>query len=140
MIFKGKEIKLLICDIDGTLTVKGGDLMPDTIKALNLFHSNGVLLGLATGRPIDKRTIKKFEDWGLNYGVDVLIGLNGCETYIAKTKEKKIVAKLDKEELKRIVEYMWPLDVNVVLFENGYDHVLARRTDWYIEESKEKIR
>ena len=135
MLYRNKDIKLLICDIDETLTGKGGDLFPLGIEALNYFHSKGVLLGLATGRPIDKRTINKFKTWGLNYDVDVLIGLNGCETYIAKTKTKKIVAKIDKEEMKRIIDFMWPLNINAIVFENGYDRVYARRMNWMLEDS-----
>ncbi len=29
----------------------------------------------------------------------------------------------------------WDLDVNAVIFEDGYDHVVAKRKDWMVEES-----
>ena len=138
MQFKGKEIKLLICDIDQTLTEKGGQLLPYIKKALNHFHENGVYLGLATGRPVDRRTIGRFEQWGLDYPVDVLAGLNGCELYFAKTGEKRTIARMDKEEIRKIVNFMWPLNTNIVLFENGYDHVLVRRIDWVVKASMDR--
>lgn len=138
MNFKGKEIKLLICDIDQTLTEKGGQLLPCIKRALDHFHENGVCLGLATGRPIDSRTIGRFEKWGLVYPVDVLAGLNGCELYFRETGEKRTIAKLDKEEIKAIVDFMWPLNTNILLFEEGYDRVLARRYDDIVRASVDR--
>ena len=130
-----ENTKLLICDIDGTLTIKGGDLMPKTRKLLEVCHEKGILLGLATGRPVDQRTTGRFRTWGLDFDPDLVIGVNGCEIWYQKEKKKERQHLLEKEEVRRILDYMWDLDVNVVVFEDGYDKVLAKRLDWMIEES-----
>ena len=132
------EISLLICDIDGTLVEKGGKPGPLTKRALEYCHEKGILLGLATGRPVDQRTINKFKDWDLPFEPDLLIGINGVEAW---TRQDRITRKynlLEKEEVRKILDFMWPLDVNVVVFESGYDKVLARRKDWMIEESMDR--
>ena len=66
--------KLLICDIDGTLTVKGGQPGPKTFEALRRFHEEGVMIGLASGRPVDHRTIGKIKEWGYDFDPDIVIG------------------------------------------------------------------
>ena len=38
------EIKLVVCDIDGTITEKGEDPQPITLKALKRFHDEGIML------------------------------------------------------------------------------------------------
>ena len=130
-----KDIRLLICDIDGTITEKGGKPMKRTEEALRRFHEAGVLVGLASGRPVDKRTIGKFKDWGYDFDPDIVIGINGCEVWDKFSKTKHKYDYLPKEDVKDILEYMWPLDVNAVVYEDGYDMVLAKRNDHIIEAS-----
>ena len=137
---KDKKISLLICDIDGTLAIKGGDLMPLTRKMLESFHNNDVLLGLGTGRPVDERTIGRFKEWGLDFDPDLLIGMNGCEIWYQRDNRKERYMLLEKEEVRKILDFMWDLDVNVSVFEDGYNKVLARRKDWMIEESMNRNR
>lgn len=133
-----KDVRLLICDIDGTITEKGGKPMEKTEEALRRFHEEGVLIGLASGRPVDWRTINKFREWGYDFDPDIVIGFNGCEVWDAKTKKKREYSFLKKEDVREILEYMWPLDVNPVVYEDGYDHVLAKRSDHIIEASMKR--
>ena len=135
-----KETKLLICDIDGTLCEKGRDPLPLTKRALEVFHEKGVLLGLGTGRPVDRRTIGRFRKWGFDFDPDLVIGVNGCEIWYGSTGIKERYMLLEKEEVRKILDFMWDLDLNVVVFEDGYDKVLARRKDWMIEESMNRNR
>ena len=44
-----ENVKAVAADIDMTLTAKGGDLPQATVKAFQVLHENGVMLGLATG-------------------------------------------------------------------------------------------
>ncbi|MBR4421975.1 MAG: HAD family hydrolase [Erysipelotrichaceae bacterium] len=129
------DIRLLICDIDGTLVPKGQKPKPLTRRALEYCHEQGILLGLATGRPVDQRIINKFKDWDLDFDPDMLIGINGCEAWTSRDRTVRKFNLLPKEEVRKILDFMWDLDLNVVVFENGYDKVLARRRDWMIEES-----
>ncbi len=129
------KLRLLICDIDGTLVEKGGVPTGKTARILRILHDKGVLLGLASGRPVDQRTIGRFAAWGFDFDPDIVIGVNGCEVWDRFSKKKRKNNYLPKEEARKILDFMWPLDVNVCVFENGYDKVLARRYDWMIEES-----
>ncbi len=76
-----KNIKAVVCDIDLTLVQKGGNLMPLTKQALEELHARGVMIGLASGRPVDWRMAKNAEKWGLNFEFDFLIGMNGGELW-----------------------------------------------------------
>ncbi len=130
-----EDIRLFICDIDGTLVEKGGKPGKKTHEMIKRIHDAGIPFGLASGRPVDQRTIGKLKDWGFDFEPDVLIGVNGVETWNRYDRKKKRIKLLPKEEVKRILDYMWPLDVNVCVFEDGYNKVIARRRDWMIEES-----
>ena len=114
--------------------------MPLTRRMLEELHAKGVLLGLGTGRPVDRRTINRFSDWGFSFDPDLVIGVNGCEIWYRKTGIKERYMLLGKEEVREILDFMWDLDLNVVVFEDGYDKVLARRKDWMIEESMNRNR
>ncbi|MCR4633078.1 MAG: Cof-type HAD-IIB family hydrolase [Erysipelotrichaceae bacterium] len=133
-----EDVRLLICDIDGTLTEKGGKPMKITEEALRKFHEEGVLIGLASGRPVDHRTIGKFKEWGYGFDPDIVIGFNGCEVWDRMSGKKREYSFLPKEDVKEILDYMWPLDVNPVVYEDGYDHVLAKRSDHIIEASMKR--
>lgn len=130
-----KNISLVICDIDGTLVNKGEKLLTKTKKALIDIHNKGILLGLATGRPIDNRIIDKTKEWGLDFNVDVLMGCNGCELWY---QNENIIHKydyLDKDIVKYILDFIWPLDVNAIIFEDGYNHVVAKFLNEQLERS-----
>ena len=135
-----KKIRLLMCDIDGTLVTKGGQPGEKTAEALRRFHEEGVLLGLASGRPVDKRTIGKFREWHFDFDPDIVIGVNGCEVWDRFSNIKHKYDYLPKEETRKILDFMWPLGVNACVFEDGYDHVLARKRDWMVEESMNRNR
>ena len=132
--------RLLMCDIDGTLVEKGGTPQGKTRRILEIFHDEGILLGLASGRPVDQRTINRFRTWGFDFDPDIVIGVNGCEVWELKDKVRRKYNYLPKEMTRKILDYMWPLDINVCAFEDGYDRVLARRKDAMIEESKDRNR
>jgi len=129
------KTKLLICDIDGTLALKGEMIMPETRDALLQYHEQGTLLGLSTGRPVERRTIGKFKEWGMDFEPDFVVGFNGCEIWDKKSRRTRRYDLLKKEDVREILDYMWPLDVNVVVFEEGYDRVLVRRMDEMLKSS-----
>ena len=135
-----ENIRLVICDVDGTLANKGARPLPATLKALEYCHEKGILLGLGTGRPVDQRMIGRFKDWGLDFEPDLIIGVNGCELWTRFDRKKEKFDLLPKEEVRKILDFMWDLDVNVCVFEDGYDKVLARRKDWMIEDSMNRNR
>jgi HAD superfamily hydrolase (TIGR01484 family) len=76
-----KKISAMVADIDGTLTMKGGELMPHTKAAIQRLHEEGVQFGIASGRPLDDRTKSKAEEWGLGFDFDMMIGMNGGDLW-----------------------------------------------------------
>ena len=45
-----KEIKLVVCDIDGTLITDKREFTPKTKEVIERLHAHGVLFGIASGR------------------------------------------------------------------------------------------
>ena len=134
-----KDIRLLLCDIDGTLVEKGGKPMEKTAEALRRFHEEGVLLGLASGRPADFRLKEKFREWGFDFDPDIVIGFNGCEVWDRFTDTTRHYNYLEKEEVAKILDFMWDIDANAVTYGiEGYNSVIARRKDPLIEASMKR--
>ena len=115
-----KNIKLVSADIDGTLLAKGdlNNLRESTKKAILDLRANGVLFGLASGRPYeDVNDI--YASWGLEDQFDFLICWNGAELWDEKTKTKYEYNFLSKEDIKDIVEYMEPSNSVVNMYQPG---------------------
>ena len=72
-----KAIKMIMCDVDGTLLNEAGNVSPLTIEAIKKIKLKGLLFGLATGRDIDI-TEPWYEEWGISGLVDAFIGINGA--------------------------------------------------------------
>ncbi|MCR5228690.1 MAG: Cof-type HAD-IIB family hydrolase [Solobacterium sp.] len=131
------KLTALFCDIDGTLTVEGGSLMPKTKQALEKLHSQGVLIGIASGRPVDGRILGLASDWGLSFEFDAVIGMNGGELWDRFHEGVEKYHLLKKECTREILTFLDGLDINAYIFEDGYDCIAALRMD---ETMKESIR
>ncbi len=124
-----EKVTAVIADVDGTLNVKGTTPMPRTLDALERLHERGVLFGTASGRPLDHRALDKAHDWGLSFEFDLAIGMNGGDLWDRFHEGIEHIMLLKKEYIAEICEFMWPLDCNVIVYENAYDHVLVKRFD-----------
>ena len=71
------RFNVIAVDMDGTLCMKGEDLMPLTRSALNQLHKQGTLFGLATGRPVDARALSNAKKWNLDFEFDFAVGMIG---------------------------------------------------------------
>jgi Cof subfamily protein (haloacid dehalogenase superfamily) len=129
------KYKAVIADIDGTVTKKGETPMEATLQALIRCHEAGLDVGLATGRPLDHRIFGKAEEWNLGFPFDVLIGMNGGELWDRYTGKIEREYMLDEDSLRDILSFMMKLDVNAIIFADGYDYVKATRTDRQLESS-----
>ena len=73
-----KNIKVIMCDIDGTLLNSKGIVTPKTIDAIKKVREQGILFGISTGR--DVPSVKRlFGKWGIGGLVDMVVGSNGYE-------------------------------------------------------------
>lgn len=103
------NIKAFAADIDMTLAAKGSELPEVTMKAFDVMHENGILLGLATGRELNDRLYNQGKEWGMSYPFDFLIGMNGGMIYDRAKDRTWIMDLMTCEELREVLEYMMPL-------------------------------
>lgn len=97
--------KLILFDIDGTLVNSDWEMMPFTKNALIQLHENGILLGIASGRPVDDIEFY-IHKWQLPFEFDVLIGLNGSELKNNVNHTYSLSHELDPDLLKQAIETM----------------------------------
>lgn len=120
-----KKIKAIICDIDGTIRKKGEiDISAETKDVLTRLHQHGVLLGIASGRSIERELIYCAEKWGLDFQFDFLIGENGSEYYDHLNRKYVELYTLKKEWVKEIVELMFQFGVEPMMYSHGKKLVL----------------
>ena len=72
-----KDVRLVIADIDGTLMSDDKKMGPLTKEMLQKLHDDGVLLGIASGRPCGDHLSSRASGWGFDFQFDILIGMNG---------------------------------------------------------------
>lgn len=133
-----QTVKVMAADIDGTLCGKGENLMPLTRKAIQELHAHGVLFGPASGRPIDSRVLSKAEEWGLGFPFDFGIGMNGGELYDASTGKTEKFFLLSRENIRKILTFLKPFDINAIVYTNGYEEVRCLVMNDFMKESKER--
>jgi len=122
-----REPRLVIADIDGTLTVVQNPLPELSVRAMKELHARGVQLGIASGRQVDTQMKSYPARWGLDFPFDVLIGMNGGQLYIEKTETMHEYYKLSSATLKEIIDMMAPLNLNPFLYEG--EGMLCQRVD-----------
>lgn len=133
-----KDLKILACDIDGTLCMKGGDLMPLTREAIIALHNEGVLFGPASGRPMGRTVLSRAEEWKLGFPFDFAIGMNGGELYRKDTNKIEKYHLLSPEHIKKILTFLKPFDVNVIVYVNGYEEIRAFKLDALMQNSQKR--
>lgn len=129
------KITAIVADVDGTINVKGSKPMPRTLAALERIHEQGILFGTASGRPFDHRSLDKAKEWGLSFEFDMAIGMNGGDLWDKAHEDVEHIMLLSKNYIGEICEFMWSLDCNVIVYEDAYNHVLAKRLDAKLEQS-----
>lgn len=129
---KADAIRLVLCDIDGTLYDWDRILSPRTIADINRLHEEGYAFGIASGRPYEE-LIHYAEDWGFSFPFDIIIGLNGAELYIERTRKLYSYYKLSREALKKTMEVMSRFEANPFMYWHG--KLLAVKMDAMIIKS-----
>jgi Cof subfamily protein (haloacid dehalogenase superfamily) len=99
-------MKVLAADIDNTLRVLGEDLRGKERQALQALHERGVLLGVASGRPLWQNIENCAELWHLGFDFDFLIGLNGSVLRDVHTGQEQMFSLLCAEEIRFVITRM----------------------------------
>lgn len=128
-----KDIKLVICDIDRTLVNSNKELMPITKAMFERLHADGVLLGIASGRPVGEHLKERAALWGFDFQFDVIIGMNGGQMWDNISYQSYEYYPLKKEYIKEIIEFMEPTGVNSYVYRG--DSTLVRWFDERMAES-----
>ena len=104
-----KKIECIVSDIDYTLTVKGGQLLPLTKEALTRAHHKGIKVGLASGREINKMLVNQDVIWGLDFKFDFIIGMNGGQLLDIRNERSYSIELMNKELMKEILTTLMPI-------------------------------
>lgn len=131
-----KDYKIVVADIDRTLRDRGQDFGEINRKAMQELHRRGVLLGLASGRPLWQNLLKHAEEWQLGFQFDFIIGLNGGEIYDSRKNETVKLNLLQPDTIKEIITGMAPSKCNPFIYREGY--MLAQWDDELLKASAER--
>jgi Cof subfamily protein (haloacid dehalogenase superfamily) len=114
-----ENIKLVVADIDGTLTNNKKILTDFTKKTITELGKKGIYFGLASGRCVDNQLLHYYKEWGFNKQFDILIGMNGAQLYDGINNKRYDYHSLSKEDVKEICDLVKPLDVNPFVYDEG---------------------
>ncbi|MCF0115084.1 MAG: HAD family phosphatase [Erysipelotrichaceae bacterium] len=131
-----KKVTAVVADIDGTLLPKGKEMLPRMREALEDLHKKGILFGVASGRPLDRRIKAKAQEWGLSFDFDMMIGMNGGDLWVEGMEDIQHNYILDTDTMKEIMSWLKHLDMNAISYIHGYDEVWALRMDQFMADSQ----
>lgn len=122
------NIKMIACDIDGTLVPKGAaGMMPLTREMLEKVHEEGILFGIASGRPADEKMKKRRLEWKLDFDFDFMIGMNGGQLWDRFHKGVQQFHPLSTDTMHEILDLMRPFHLIASIYEG--DHMVATGID-----------
>ena len=109
-----KNIKAVMCDIDGTLLNSNGIVTPKTIEAIKKLREQGILFGISTGRDVGgvKGLLK---DWKIDGLVDMIVGSNGGEIYDYADDYYEMNHPLPGSLIAEIIDHFKDMDVNFAI-------------------------
>ena len=110
-----KNVKLIACDIDGTITKSDRSTSQRNINTISKIRNKNIIFGLASGRPVED-IIDKYKEWGLDSQFDFIIGWNGGQLYDNKTGNTYEYNYLDKREIKEIISFMQQFDCTINMY------------------------
>lgn len=108
------RIRAVIADIDGTLVDDRRRLSPLTKTVLEQLRSQGILLGIASGRSIDELATLK-DVWGLRAPFDLIIGMNGAQLLDQRQQRRWDFYNLQPAWIQEILDILRPFSLNPYL-------------------------
>jgi len=136
------QIKLLILDIDGTIAGQSNQVSDITKQAIAKLQSQGVKVGLATGRMYC--SAQRFHQ-EIQAQLPI-IAYNGAWIQNPETNERLFHQPVNKEIAQELITYFqqpkWHKKIEVHLYFNDelYVETVTRETDTYIERSGIKVK
>lgn len=99
--------KIIVADIDSTLVNDNRDMLESTQKTLDQCREQGILFGIASGRPLDELN-NKTKIWNMAKQADFIIGMNGSELWDGENTYHYYMMK--PEWIKETIDLMAPFD------------------------------
>ena len=116
------SIKVIIMDVDGTLTNSQKIVTPKTKEALMKAQKAGAILILASGRPTSGlRDLAAELEMDKHHGL--LVAFNGSKVIDCETGETLFNQAMSVEEGKAVLEHMKKFDVMPMIDKGDYMHV-----------------
>ncbi|MDO4198322.1 MAG: HAD family hydrolase [Erysipelotrichaceae bacterium] len=122
-----EKIKVIVCDIDGTIVDETREIHQVTVDKINELRDMGYVFALASGRPV-RDLLDKYEEWKVDRQFDFIIGLNGVELYDNKTGKTESYKMLRKEWIKDIIGEMISFDPVIGMYV-GNEYWCSLRTE-----------
>ncbi len=100
---KTKQIRSVVVDLDNTLLNRYGDISGNNSSILRQLNSDGVVVGLATGRRAEDVS-DSLDFWKLGQAISFIIGSNGCDYLNLRTKNLKKSNYLTWKDLQKFAD------------------------------------
>lgn len=114
------DIKMIACDLDGTLLTKQHEVSPFTKQMLLEAQKRGIIVTLATGR--DKGSLDfVYEPLELENGNNYVAGINGQVIYSFQKKEYFVDDVMDGEDAMKCMQVAKKFNLECICC-CGYDH------------------
>lgn len=114
------NIKMIICDLDGTLLNNQEIISKRTIKVIKDIKNQGYLFGFATGRPIISIE-SLLSKWKLDKKyLDFVVGLNGGHIKDYMLGTENLYFQIDGHIIKDIMKHFQNMPVNFAVYLDGY--------------------
>lgn len=123
--------KVLVLDIDGTLTNSKKEITPNTRNALIDIQKQGHIVVIASGRPT-AGTVKVADEIRLDEFGGYVLSFNGARITNWKTKQVIYQNTLSGEMIKPLYDYALEHDLGLVTYEEN-NVVTGTRHDEYME-------
>ncbi|MGL5261103.1 MAG: Cof-type HAD-IIB family hydrolase [Bacteroides sp.] len=139
------DYKLLVLDVDGTLLTDEGQISKRTLAALKKAQQMGVILVLASGRPLyglkplaKKLDLDKYGGYLLAYNGAQIVDMSTGQDILSQTIEKEVFPFLEKEANKHAVAIFTYSDEKVLTNDASNPYILreARINGMEVEEHK----
>ena len=129
-----KPITLIATDLDGTLLDDKKEVTNTTRTILKQLKQQGILFGVATGRPVESTLILS-KEWGLDEDLSFMIGMNGGTIYDVRQQEKEEFHLMNGETILEIIEHFKDMNVlfHVMVGNHRYTNLSTPETLEYAE-------
>ena len=113
-----KPVKMVVCDLDGTLLRDPGHITGRTKKAIRALRKKGILFGICSGRSTVALK-KKVKTWGIENDVDFVLGFNGAMYWDPKTGQTEAGYELAAKDIPQIVSSCKNFPFSFAEYEEG---------------------